>query len=524
MIKAEAAKRRTFAIISHPDAGKTTLTEKLLLYSGMVRTAGMVRGRKTGKKASSDWMGMEQERGISITASAMQFEYNDALINVLDTPGHQDFSEDTYRTLTAADSAIMVLDAAKGVEMQTRKLFEVCALRKIPVLTFINKLDMPGLDPFDLLAEVEEVLGIEAAARNWPIGSGKEFQGVADCATKEVYVFEKTSVGGAKIADCKILPLEEAKTKIPEKLAEQLDYELSLVNEAGNTYSQEKFLAGKQTQVFFGSALTNFGLEPFFNSFVQTAPSPMPRRAFSTKENEELFVDLEEPFSGYVFKIQSNMDPKHRDSMAFLRVCSGKFSRDQSIKHERLNKEIRLSRTHRMVAGERETIEEAYPGDIVGVINPGIFSIGDTVSEKGGFSYEELPQFCPEVVAKIRPKTAMKRKQFDKGLNDLSQEGAIQVLIPLDSTEALVAAVGRLQFEVLQYRLKQDYNVDTELNEMSYTTGAWISGDHTKFKSHSRSLIAKDLKGRIAVLFRSEHEKQYTIDQNPDLNFLNFSR
>jgi len=383
---------------------------------------------------------------------------------------------------------------------------------------------MPGQDPFDLISEVEEVLGIEATARNWPIGSGKDFQGVADCLTKEVYLFEKTSIGGAKTAGCKVVSLEEAKGLIPEKLAEQLEYEINLIEEAGNPYDHEKFLAAKQTQVFFGSALTNFGLEPFFNSFVQTAPSPTPRRAFTTKEKEEVFIDVDSPFSAYVFKIQSNMDPKHRDSMAFLRVCSGKFSRDQNIKHERLNKDIRLSRTHRMVAGERETIELAYPGDILGVINPGTFNIGDTVSEAGGFNFEQLPQFCPEVVAKIRPKTALKRKQFDKGLEDLGQEGAIQVLIPLDSTEALVAAVGRLQFEVLQYRLKQDYNVDTELHEMPYTTGAWIDGDHSKFKSHSRSLIAKDLQDRVAVLFRSEHEKQYTIDQNPDLKFLNFSR
>ena len=522
----EAKKRRTFAIISHPDAGKTTLTEKLLLYSGMVRTAGMVRGRKGGKKASSDWMAMEQERGISITASAMQFEYKDALINVLDTPGHQDFSEDTYRTLTAADSAIMVIDCSKGVETQTRKLFEVCAMRKIPVLTFVNKMDLPGRDPFELLAELEEVLGIETSARNWPIGSGKEFVGVADCDTKDVFFFKRNVAGGAKVAEFEKIPLKEAKKHISESLVTQLEYELSLIEEAGNKFSLEKFLNAQQTQVFFGSALTNFGLEPFFNSFIETAPSPSPRKAYDAKSKEAIMVEVGEPFSGYVFKIQSNMDPKHRDSMAFLRINSGKFSRDQNIWHERLGKDIRLSRTHKMVAGDRETIDLAFPGDIVGVINPGIFCIGDTVSESGGFSFESLPQFSPEVVARIRPKTVLKRKAFDKGLEQLGQEGAVQVLFPIDavSAEPLIAAVGRLQFEVLQYRLNQDYNVETIIDELPYTTGAWLVGDHTKMKTHSRSLLAKDTRGRVAALFRSEHEKQYTIDQNPELKFLTFTQ
>ena len=363
----EIARRRTFAIISHPDAGKTTLTEKLLLYSGLIRTAGMVRNRK-GKLATSDWMGMEQERGISITSSAMQFPYKDAIINVLDTPGHQDFSEDTYRTLTAADAAIMVLDAAKGVETQTRKLFEVCRIRKIPVLTFMNKMDLPGRAPLDLLHEVEEVLGIHASPINWPIGSGREFVGVVDRRTSEVLLFTKTAAAGAQKADVERIALDSAglaERLGPERSAHLRD-ELELLEIAGNEFSREAFLAGAVTPAFFGSALTNFGVEPFFDAFVELAPPPSARPVDLADGSERRVDPASEPFSAYVFKIQANMDKRHRDCLAFVRVCSGRFERDLVVRHHRMGRELRLSRPHSMVAEVRNTLDVAYPGDIVG--------------------------------------------------------------------------------------------------------------------------------------------------------------
>ena len=526
VIESETIRRRTFAIISHPDAGKTTLTEKLLLYSGMIRTAGMVGGRKSGKRASSDWMAMEQERGISITASAMQFEYEHCVINVLDTPGHQDFSEDTYRTLTAADSAIMVIDAAKGVETQTRKLFAVCAMRGIPVLTFINKMDLPGRDPFDLVAEVEDVLGIEAAVHNWPVGSGKEFAGVATCNDRSITLFSKTSVAGAQRAQSTTLSLDEAQRQkaVDASLLEKVSYDLDLISAAGNPFSREQFLKGKQTLVFFGSALTNFGLEPFFSSFITIAPCPSDKMVDLPDGSEKIIDPVRNPFSAFVFKVQANMDPRHRDSVAFMRVCSGKFERDVSVINHRLQKEIRLSRSHRMFAGERDTLDVAYPGDVVGVINPGVFAIGDTVSLEGGFSFKPMPQFSPEVVARLRPKVVTRRKAFDKGVKQLSQEGAMQVLFSDEGfgTETLVAAVGRLQFEVLQYRLEHDYQVETILDILPYECGAWLVGNPSTFKKHSRALLAKDLTDRPVVLFRSEREKLFAQEQNPDHQLVAF--
>jgi len=525
-IATEVSRRRTFAIISHPDAGKTTLTEKLLLYSGMIRTAGMVRGRKGAKAASSDWMGMEQERGISITASAMQFQYKDALINVLDTPGHQDFSEDTYRTLTAADCAVMVIDASKGVEAQTKKLFAVCRMRNIPVLTFMNKMDLQVRDPFDLMAEVEQLLGVHASPVNWPVGYGKEFSGIADCSNQELLLFTKMGVGGSQKADMKRISLAEAESSgaVPASILEQLRYELELLKEAGNPFSLEAFLRGEITPVFFGSALTNFGVEPFFDQFVEIAPCPGVRPA-DTELNEEILIDpIERPFSAYVFKIQANMNPRHRDSMAFLRVCSGKFEREVPVKHHRLEKEIRLSRSHSMLAGERSTLDEAYAGDVIGAINPGTFAIGDTVSLQGGFSFKPLPQFPPEVVAQIRLIDVSKRKAFDKGMLQLSQEGAIQVLRSWDNplSEPYVAAVGRLQFDVLQYRLKEEYGVETKLDALPFECGVWLKGDVRSFKKPSAALLVRDIKDRPVLLFRSGWEKQYAADQNPEHTLVDF--
>ncbi len=514
----ETKKRRTFAIISHPDAGKTTLTEKLLLYSGLIRTAGMVRGRKGGKTAASDWMGMEQERGISITASAMQFPYKDAVINLLDTPGHQDFSEDTYRTLTAADSAIMVIDAAKGVEAQTRKLFAVCRLRRIPVLTLINKMDLPGRQPLDLMAEVEHALDIHASAINWPIGSGSDFVGIVHRGDSHVELFSRTAPGGATKVDVeKMLFSNLAKSgRVSAEVIAQVRHDLELLEIAGNAFSREQFLAGEVTPVFFASALTNFGVESFLDAFVELAPCPGSRPA-DCEDGTELSIDpVEMPFSAYVFKLQANMNPKHRDSTAFLRVCSGRFERDMVVKHHRLDREVRLSRPHSLVAQERSTVEEAFPGDVIGIINPGVFAIGDTISLTGGFNFKPLPQFQPEIFARIRPTDVGKRKTFDKGMEQMTQEGTVQIMRSLNDLESLVAAVGRLQFDVLQYRLRHEYRVETVLEPLPFTCSAWLEGNPDTFKAPSASMVVKDQRGRVVVLFADNLMKTIARDRNPD--------
>lgn len=512
-IQDAVVKRRTFAIISHPDAGKTTLTEKLLLYSGAIQTAGMVKGRKGRKAATSDWMAMEQERGISITSSVMQFTYKDVIINVLDTPGHEDFSEDTYRTLTAADCAIMVIDASKGVEKQTRKLFEVCHLRKIPVLTFINKMDMPCREPLDLMNEVENVLQIQSCAYNWPIGSGKEFQGVVDRQTNECVYFTKTSIGGAQKADMTRKPLSEAPAELRE--------ELELLELAGNPFNLHRFLAGELTPVFFASALTNFGVEPFFDAFIHLAPCPHARLADRPDGSELEIEPIKTPFSGYVFKLQANMDRRHRDNMAFIRVCSGRFERDLTVKHHRINREIRLSRPHGMVAGERTTVDYAYPGDVIGVINPGLFAIGDTISVTGGFNFKPLPQFQPEIFAKLYPKDVGKRKSFDKGVLQLTDEGAIQLLHAYEREgDHIFAAVGKLQFEVMQYRLKDEYGVETVLTPLPYQCSSWIIGDMGTFEKTSTCQVAQDRKNRPIALFTTQWDKQYCVKQNPKHQFV----
>lgn len=522
----QIAKRRTFAIISHPDAGKTTLTEKLLLYSGMIHTAGMVRGRKGRKMATSDWMGMEQERGISITASAMQFLYKDRVINILDTPGHKDFSEDTYRTLTAADAAIMVIDAAKGVEKQTRKLFEVCRLRKIPVLTFINKMDMPGREPLDLMDEVENVLQIQSFAYNWPLGVGRQFAGIFDRMKKKGFLFTKEGVGGVKQASMISSSWEDPQLqeKIGPEEIEKVKKELDLLEIAGNAFHSQAFLSGEVTPVFFGSALTNFGVEPFFDAFIHLAPPPQARVA-DTLEGEEILIDpVKTPFSAYVFKIQSNMNKKHRDSLAFMRICSGKFARDLSVKHQRLNREVRLSRPHSMLAGERTTLDVAYAGDVIGVINPGVFFIGDTISLTGGFQFKPLPHFQPEVFATVNPKDISKRKAFDKGTKQLAEEGAVQILFPYsEGGETIYAAVGQLQFEVMQYRLLDEYGVDTQVTLLPYQGSAWIQGDAQTFQKTSTSILVKDRWEKPMVLFNSSWEKEYLSKQNPQHQLLALS-
>ncbi len=523
----ETRRRRTFAIISHPDAGKTTLTEKLLLYSGMIRTAGMVKGRK-GRMATSDWMGMEQERGISITSSAMQFPYKGTIINVLDTPGHQDFSEDTYRTLTAADSAIMVIDAGRGVQEQTRKLFEVCRLRKIPVLTFINKMDMPGRDPLELMAEVEEVLGIHASALNWPIGSGREFAGVIDREASEVLLFRRAAAAGAQKAELERLGMDDPllAQRISPQLLEKARGDLELLEVAGNTFSRDEFLRGEVTPTFFGSALINFGVEHFFDRFAELAPAPGPRWVDLDSGGEELLDPVEASFSAYVFKIQANMDKRHRDSLAFIRVCSGRFDRDLVVRHHRLGRDIRLSRPHTMVARERSTLDLAFPGDIVGLINRDVFRIGDTISMAGGFVHKPLPHFQPEVFARIAPRDLSKRKSFDKGLDQLVSEGTVQELEAERATvtrEPLIGAVGKLQFEVLQHRLRDEYGVETQLSPLPFECSAWLEGDRETFEAPTTSLLARDSRGRLVILFQNEWDKRAAARRNPEHRLLDFA-
>lgn len=525
-VAAQTELRRTFAIISHPDAGKTTLTEKLLLYSGMIRTAGMVRARKGGKATSSDWMALEQERGISISASAMQFHYKDAVINVLDTPGHQDFSEDTYRTLTAADCAVMVLDAGNGVEAQTRKLFAVCRMRGIPIMTFINKMDLPSKEPLALLQEVEDVLGIQSAVRNFPIGSGPRFKGVFYPDTRDVFLFNRSQIGGAGKAALTKCTLDEflADETVDEELRKQVKDDLELLEAAGTPFDHDAFLAGKQTPVFFGSALTNFGVEPFFDEFVKMGPRPRSYVA-KTKDKEIVLKPDQIPFSGYVFKIQANMNPKHRDSMAYLRVCTGAFERDLVVKHHRSGKEIRLSRSYTMVAKDRETIERAYPGDIVGVINPGVFAIGDTVSVSGGFDYLPMPQFPPEVVAQLRPTDVLRHKAFEKGVMQLAHEGAVSILRSYKNPDnpPYVAAVGKLQFEVLQYRLSDEYGVSTEIDLLPYRYSLYVIGDVPTLKRPQSSLLCLDAMQRVVLLLSAEWEKQYVKDNNPPNSVRDFA-
>ena len=524
-LEQQIAKRRTFAIISHPDAGKTTLTEKLLLYSGMLRTAGIVSGRKGAKAAASDWMSMEQERGISITASAMQFTYRDCVINVLDTPGHQDFSEDTYRTLTAADCVIMVIDSSKGIEAQTLKLFDACRLRGIPVITFINKMDLEGLDPIELMEEVETTLGIQASAINWPIGCGRRFLGVVDRADHKVHFFTKTSSGGATLPDVENLQLSDVTPRegLTDDDIEDLQLEIELLDEAGNKFDHQAFLDFKVTPVFFGSAFTNFGIQLLFDALIDLAPAPTARQAF--KGEEEIHIETTDNFSAYVFKLQANMDPRHRDCIAFMRINSGAYERDMQVINERTGKKIRLSRPHTLMVSERNTLELAYPGDVIGVVNPGHFSIGDTISIKGNFAYRGLPQFQPEVFTRISPIDLGKRKAIDKGINQLAAEGAVQVLRDINNkfSAPMMAAVGRLQFEVMQHRLKEEYNVETKLEPMPYQASAWIIGDIKTFKMPFSAKLVQDYKERPMVVFTSPWEKDYARKENPDHQLLDYA-
>ncbi len=516
-LQQEISRRRTFAIISHPDAGKTTLTEKFLLYGGAIAQAGAVKGKKNARAAVSDWMEIEKQRGISVTSSVMQFQYEGFCINILDTPGHQDFSEDTYRTLMAADSAVMVIDGAKGVEPQTRKLFKVCAMRHIPIFTFINKLDREAKDPFDLLDELEKELGIETYAVNWPIGCGKEFQGVYDRQQSQILFF--SGVSGKKRAEKMEVALDSGLVDemLGERRAAQLRDDVELLG-AGREFDMDEVRAGTLSPVFFGSALTNFGVEPFLEAFLRMTPPPLPRTADCG------VIDTFDPdFSAFVFKIQANMNKAHRDRLAFLRICSGKYEREAEVFHVQGNRKLRLSQPQQMMAQEREIINEAYAGDIIGVFDPGIFSIGDTLTVPGKkFKFSGIPTFAPEHFSRVSPKDTMKRKQFVKGTEQIAQEGAIQIFrVPnTGMEEVIVGVVGTLQFDVFRYRMLSEYGVELRMEGLPYEVLRFIKKspcDEKELYLSSDCELLEDYRGHKLLVFSSPWAIDFILRRNPGL-------
>jgi peptide chain release factor 3 len=515
----EIEKRRTFAIISHPDAGKTTLTEKLLLYGGAIRLAGSVKARKASKHAVSDWMEIEKQRGISVTSSVMQFNYNGYCINILDTPGHQDFSEDTYRTLMAADSAVMVIDAAKGVEEQTKKLFHVCSLRGIPIFTFINKMDRESKDPFEILQDIENVLGIKSYPMNWPIGSGADFKGVYDRNNNLVELFTGGNHGQTEVQATEGNVDDDIfKDLLGTLLHDKLKEDIELLDIAGDEFKLADVRSGQLTPVFFGSALTNFGVEPFLEKFLKLSTPPIPRDS----NIGEIDV-FKEGFSAFVFKIQANMNPAHRDRIAFMRICSGKFRKGMEVYHVQGGNKVKLAQPQQFLAQEREIIEEAYAGDIIGVFDPGIFNIGDTLCESNKkFKFESIPTFAPEHFARVKTIDTMKRKQFIKGVSEIAQEGAIQVFkeMHIGIEEIIVGVVGVLQFEVLEYRLKNEYNADIRVDILPYRFARWIEItdidiDSLNLTSDTRKVT--DLKERNILIFQSEWSISWALEHNKNL-------
>lgn len=523
----EIKKRRTFAIISHPDAGKTTLTEKFLLYGGAINQAGSVKGKATAKHAVSDWMEIEKERGISVTSSVLQFNYDGYCINILDTPGHQDFSEDTYRTLMAADSAVMVIDASKGVEAQTRKLFKVCVMRHIPIFTFINKMDREARDTFELLDDIEKELGIATCPINWPIGSGKEFKGVFDREHREIELFSDTKKG-TSVGEVKKVALNDpsVETLISEEQRMQLEEEIELLDGASAEFDQELVNKGELSPVFFGSALTNFGVETFLQHFLAMTSSPLPRKS----DEGEIDPIKEEDFSAFVFKIQANMNKAHRDRIAFMRICSGEFDAGMEVFHIQGGKKVRLSQPQQMMASERKMVDKAYGGDIIGVFDPGIFSIGDTLTTSPRkFAYEGIPTFAPEHFARVRQVDTMKRKQFIKGINQIAQEGAIQIFQEYNTgmEEIIVGVVGELQFDVLKYRLENEYNVEIRMERLPYEHIRWIENeelDLDKLIGTSDMKKIKDLKDRPLLLFVHSWSIRMTEERNEGLKLSEFGR
>lgn len=524
----EIKKRRTFAIISHPDAGKTTLTEKFLLYGGAINQAGSVKGKATAKHAVSDWMEIEKERGISVTSSVLQFNYGGYCINILDTPGHQDFSEDTYRTLMAADSAVMVIDASKGVEAQTRKLFKVCVMRHIPIFTFINKMDREARDTFELLDDIEKELGIATCPVNWPIGSGKAFKGVYDRAKKEVELFSDTKKGTA-MGEVQMVPIDAPETEklIGADAKKILADEIELLDGASAEFDQELVDKGQLSPVFFGSALTNFGVETFLKHFLKMTTSPLPRMS----DKGEIDPMEEKDFSAFVFKIQANMNKAHRDRIAFMRICSGKFEAGMEANHVQGGKKIRLAQPQQMMAQERHIVEEAYAGDIIGVFDPGIFSIGDTICKSNQkFEFDGIPTFAPEHFARVRQMDTMKRKQFIKGISQIAQEGAIQIFQEFNTgmEEIIVGVVGVLQFEVLEYRLKNEYNVEIKLEQLPYEYIRWIENpeeiDVNRIVGTSDMKKIKDLKDNPLLIFVNSWSVNMVLERNEGLKLSEFGK
>lgn len=524
-LEQEIKRRRTFAIISHPDAGKTTLTEKFLLYGGAIALAGSVKGKKTAKQAVSDWMEIEKQRGISVTSSVMQFQYKNYCINILDTPGHQDFSEDTYRTLMAADSAVMVIDASKGVENQTRKLFKVCVMRHIPIFTFINKMDRESRNPFDLLEQIEQELGIQTYPVNWPIGCGKEFKGVFDREKRHILSFEANN-GQHEVKATEVdLHSPELDGLIGTENRNTLLEDVELLDGASDAFDLKAVQEGRLSPVFFGSALTNFGVEPFLERFLELTPPPLPRYAGGQEIDP-----YDENFSAFVFKIQANMNKAHRDRITFLRICSGKFERDMEVLHVQGNKKMRLSQPQQIMAQEREIINEAYAGDIIGVFDPGIFSIGDTVCSPGKrFEFEGIPTFAPEHFARIRHKDTMKRKQFVKGTTQIAQEGAIQIFHEPFSgmEEVIVGVVGVLQFEVFEHRMKNEYNVDIIREGLPYQYIRWVSKSPVPVQElhlSSDTKIVQDFHDNYLLIFTSEWNIRWALEKNEGLELAEFHK
>jgi peptide chain release factor 3 len=522
-MQSEIARRRTFAIISHPDAGKTTLTEKLLLYGGAIHLAGSVKQRRRERATTSDWMAMERERGISISTSVLQFTYSGRHMNLLDTPGHNDFSEDTYRTLAAADCAVMLVDSGKGVEAQTIKLFEVCRMRKIPIVTFINKMDRDGHDPIDLMDEIERILGIPCCPINWPIGMGKRFQGVFDRQKRELMRFVESSYGARK-AESEIVRLDDPSfiDTVGEAAHKQLLTELELLDVAGNAFDLGRFRAGEITPVFFGSAMNNFGVEPFLDRFIDFAPPPLARVASGSPVDP-----TSNEFTAFVFKIQANMDQKHRDRIAFTRICSGRFERGMEVKHVRTGRSLTLNRSLQFLAQERTEIEEAFAGDILGLWDAGVLRIGDTLSQSSAVEFDGIPRFSPEHFMRVRLTDTMKRKQLKKGLDQLSEEGAVQVFFDPKTLERdpILGAVGVLQFEVVAHRLKTEYGVSVAFDSLPYNYARWVVGtgfDPTAFeqKAYGRVKCLVDVESRPLVLFGDQWAMSRTTEEHPELQFI----
>ncbi len=512
----EIQRRRTFAIISHPDAGKTTLTEKLLLYSGAIDRAGSVKGRERGAMAQSDWMSIEQERGISVTSAAMQFDYRGYAINLLDTPGHQDFSEDTYRALTAADSVVMLLDCAKGVEEQTKKLFRVAKERQLPIFTFVNKLDRPGREPIELIDEVEELFGLHAVPMTWPIGSGPDFKGVYVRATGQLQVFERTKAGQkARVAGKGDLNDPEIAALLTADELQQLKDDVELMDHVLPPFDKAAFLRGEQSPMFFGSALNNFGIAEFLDEFLEMAPCPHARPLAGGGE-----IEPEQPFTAFVFKVQANMNKAHRDRVAFARIVSGRFERGMDALHVRGQKSIKLNYPHMFFGREREIVDEAYPGDILGLINPGVFRIGDVLSASGPIEFHAVPRYSPEQFSSVRLADPGARKGFLKGIQQIAEEGVVQIFWPKGGAPLpILGAVGRLQFEVLQHRLKDEYACAVIMEPRTYQMARWIQGGWPEASRYWGELV-EDGEGNPAILFENDWQRRTTAEKCPDLEFL----